>query len=318
MMHRATLTLGPLLFNWTADQWTDFYARIADEAPVDRVCIGEVVCSKRLPFYVDRIPQAIERLERAGKVVVLSSLALVTLRRERNMCADLAASGDVELEVNDLTMLAHLAPGRPFAVGPLVNVYNEGTLEYLATRGANHVCLPPELPFESLAVLARKAASLGLPAEVWAFGRLPLAISGRCYHARVHRLAKDNCQFVCGDDPDGLKVETLDGEDFLAINGVQTLSFTHCNLIGDIDRLCAAGISSFRLSPHSCDMVAASRLFRRTLNREIDTCAAVDGLAKLMPEATFSNGFLAGTCGADLDLRYRSKASGADLPGHLI
>lgn len=310
MTHRATLTLGPLLFNWTADRWTDFYARIADEAPVDRVCIGEVVCSKRLPFYIDRIPETVERLERAGKAVVFSSLALVTLKREREMCADLAVSGEVE--VNDLTMLAHLAPGRPFAVGPLVNVYNEGTLEYLAGRGADHVCLPPELPFESLALLAREAATLGLAAEVWAFGRLPLAISGRCYHARVHGLAKDSCQFVCSEDPDGLKVETLDGEDFLAINGVQTLSFTHSNLIGDVDGLCAAGVTSFRLSPHSCDMVAVSRLFRRALDREIDACTALDGLARLMPEATFSNGFLAGTCGADFDPRYCRKAPGAE------
>jgi collagenase-like PrtC family protease len=45
------LTLGPLLFNWPAERWRDFYARIADEAPVDRVVLGEVVCSKRQPFH---------------------------------------------------------------------------------------------------------------------------------------------------------------------------------------------------------------------------------------------------------------------------
>ncbi|MCP3056298.1 U32 family peptidase, partial [Aurantimonas sp. LRZ36] len=35
------LTLGPVLYNWPADEWSDFYARIADEAPVDRVVVGE-------------------------------------------------------------------------------------------------------------------------------------------------------------------------------------------------------------------------------------------------------------------------------------
>lgn len=299
MTHRVTLTLGPLLFNWSADRWIDFYARIADEAPVDRVCLGEVVCSKRLPFYIDRIPGAIERLQRAGKTVLLSSLALVTLKRERQMCADLALSSDVEVEVNDLTMLAHLAPGRPFAVSPLINVYNEGALEFLARRGADHVCLPPELPFESVSALTKAAATLDVTAEVWAFGRVPLAISGRCYHARVHGLVKDSCQFVCGQDPDGLKVETLDGEQFLAVNGVQTLSFTHCNLIGDLDRLFTAGVKSLRLSPQSCDMVAVARLFRQALDREIDGQAAVDRLARLLPAATFSNGFLTGSCGAE-------------------
>jgi collagenase-like PrtC family protease len=312
MTHKATLTLGPLLFNWTADDWTDFYARIADEAPVDRVCLGEVVCSKRLPFYIDRIPQAMERLQRAGKTVVLSSLALVTLKRERQMCADLALSSDVEIEVNDLTMLAHLAAGRSFSVGPLVNIYNEGTLEFLAKHGATHICLPPELPLESLSKLARTAAALGATAEIWAFGRIPLAISGRCYHARIHGLTKDNCQFVCSEDPDGLKVETLDRERFLAINGVQTLSFSHCNLIDDLDRLRAAGVASFRLSPQHCDMVAVARLFRKALDFEVDGHQATAELSRLLPDATFSNGFLAGPCGASFN---REQAEGYTRDG---
>lgn len=307
-VQRAGLTLGPLLFNWTGERWSDFYARIADEAPVDRVCLGEVVCSKRLPFYIERIAQAIERLQRAGKAIVLSSLALVTLKRERGMCADLAAAGDVGVEVNDLTMLAHLEAGRRFMIGPLVNVYNEATLAWLARRGADHVCLPPELPFASVEVLARAAARAGIGSEIWAFGRVPLAISGRCYHARVHGLAKDNCRFVCGDDPDGLDVRTLDGGDFLAINGVQTLSFTHCSLLGDLGRLRAAGVTSFRLSPHDGDMAAVAGLFRRTLDRQLEPAAAEHALAALLPKARFSNGFLDGTCGAAFEHRQHREA----------
>ncbi|MDT9600873.1 ubiquinone anaerobic biosynthesis protein UbiV [Sphingosinicella rhizophila] len=308
-MHKgATITLGPLLFNWAADQWSDFYARIADEAPVDRVCLGETICSKRLPFYIDRIPEAIERLQRAGKAVILSSLALVTLLRERRMCADLVAAGDIEIEINDLTILVHLGGGRRFTVGPLVNVYNEGTLAWLAVRGASLICLPPELPFASIQTLAQAAAQAGVESEIWAFGRVPLAISGRCYHARVHGLAKDNCQFVCGEDLDGLKVETLDDEDFLAINGVQTLSFTYCSLLADLCRLQAAGVTSFRLSPHCCDMVAVAKLFRQALDGALDGAAATQALAALLPAAHFSNGFLDGSHGA---------ASGHGQPSHV-
>lgn len=298
MTDGPALTLGPLLFNWPAERWSDFYAAIADEAPVDRVHLGEVVCSKRLPFYIDRIPQAIERLRRAGKTVVLSSLALVTLKRERDMCADLVDSGDLEIEVNDLTMLAHLPPGRAFTVGPLVNVYNEGALAFLAERGATHVCLPPELPMASVAELARAGAARGVVTEVWAFGRVPLAISGRCYHARVHGLAKDNCQFVCGEDLDGLKVTTLDGEDFLAVNGVQTLSFTYGNMVTDMARLREAGVMSLRLSPHDGDMIEVTRIFREVLEGRREADDAADALSQLFPEAVFSNGFLAGGEGA--------------------
>ncbi len=37
---KASLTLGPVLFNWPAETWRDFYFRIADEAPVDIVYLG--------------------------------------------------------------------------------------------------------------------------------------------------------------------------------------------------------------------------------------------------------------------------------------
>lgn len=298
MPDTVRLTLGPVLFHWSADAWQDFYARIADEAPVDRVCLGEVVCSKRLPFYVERMPWAIERLQRAGKTVVLSSLALVTLKRERRMCADLAAMEGVEIEINDLSMLAHIPAGRGFAVGPLVNVYNEGTLEVLARRGAVHVCLPPELPQASVALLAKAGTGAGVVTEIWAFGRIPLAIAGRCYHARVHDLSKDNCKFVCGEDDDGLMVETLDGERFLAINGVQTLSSTCCSLVEALEGLVQVGVGSFRLSPHSGDMVAVARLYREVLDGRLEAGSAARRLAGIVPGFTFSNGFLMGSQGA--------------------
>jgi collagenase-like PrtC family protease len=292
------LTLGPVLYNWPADQWSDFYARIADEAPVDRVVLGEVVCSKRLPFYQTRIPEAVERLQRGGKEVVLASLGLVTLRRERKMLAELATSG-LPVEVNDLTMLRHLEPGTQFTVGPLVNVYNEGTLGFLAGRGATTVCLPPELDFDSVATLAAVGARLGVGIEVWAFGRLPLAISARCYHARLAGLAKDCCQLVCDADPDGLAVETLDGQPFLAVNGVQTVSESWANLAGDLVQLSGARVGALRLSPHTGAMAQVARLFRAAADCRIGPDEAIARLAALAPERRFSNGFLFGRSGAE-------------------
>jgi len=84
----------------------------------------------------------------------------------------------------------------------------------------------------------------GVDIEVWAFGRLPLALSARCYHARLAGLAKDSCQFVCEQDPDGLPVETLDGHPILAINGVQTVSERWANLAGDLTPLAEAGVGA--------------------------------------------------------------------------
>ncbi len=293
------LTLGPVLYNWEPTVWRDFYFRIADEAPVDIVCVGEVVCSKRLPFFQDMIPEVVERLTRAGKSVLLSSLALVTLERERKQLASLAQEADCLVEVNDMTGLVHLA-GRPHAIGPYVNVYNEATLAWLARNGARRVCLPPELPSSSMAVLAKACPDLDL--EAWSFGRVPLAISARCYHARLHKLTKDNCQFVCGKDPDGLPTDTLDGQRFLAVNGVQTLSSTYANLIESLPDLAALGIASCRLSPQVCDMVAVAKVFRDVADGRLDPAEGKHALDLLCAGISFSNGFLTGEAG----FQYRS------------
>lgn len=292
---RVALALGPVLFNWPAAQWRDFYARIADEAPVEVVYVGEVVCSKRQPFYADVLPDVIERLARAGKTVILSALALPTLERELRYGAELAEAGHM-VEANDVSTIPRLA-GRPHAIGPLVSVYNEAAARALIARGARRIALPPELPMSSIAAIA--AATAGdAEIEVWAFGRLPLAISARCYHARLHGRTKDSCQFVCENDLDGLRVDTLDGERFLAINGVQTLSHTYCNLILEAKALGGIGVSALRLSPHTCDMVAVARAFRDVLDGISAPSHAMSLLQTIAPDATFSNGFVRGMNGA--------------------
>lgn len=292
------LTIGPLQFNWPAEAWSDFYAKIADEAPVDRVVIGELICSKRLPFYADRIEEAVDRLKRGGKAVVLASLALVTLPRERSASQELFSGAGDEVEINDLTLMRWAQPGRAFSIGPLVNVYNEPTLAYLAQRGARSVCLPPELPFASVALLADAARLAGIGCEVWAFGRTPLAISGRCYHARVHGLMKDACQFICDRDVDGLVVDTLDTQAFLAVNGVQTLSYNCVSLAGDVDALRAAGVTALRLSPHGGDFVAVTEAFRAAVDGTIDAAEAGARLERLVPAMPLSRGFMFGATGA--------------------
>lgn len=289
------LTVGPNAFFWSADAVRTFYTGLAT-APVARVVIGEWVCSKRLPFWQDEIPGAIEVLRAAGKDVAVTSLALITLKRERKQTADLAGMG-LPVEVNDLSALRHIPEGTPFWVGPMVNVYNEGTLEWLAGRGATRICLPPELPMASVAVLARAGAAEGIAVEVWGHGRVPLAISGRCYHARLHDRAKDNCQFVCEVDPDGRDVDTMDGQPFLTVNGVQTLGRTVTTAAAQMEALRAAGVASLRLSPHVGDFAGVAGAWAEALQGAPDLPGR---LGALMPGTAFSDGFLDGKPGAAL------------------
>ncbi|MGW1425505.1 ubiquinone anaerobic biosynthesis protein UbiV [Bradyrhizobium manausense] len=288
------LSLGPVLYNWAPERWRDFYFRIAEEAPVDVVSVGEIVCSKRAPFFTEYLPDVIERLEGAGKQVLLGSLILVSLRRERRQTEELCATDGPLVEVNDLTCLRSIR-GRPHAIGPYANIYNETSATFHVQQGATRICLPPELPISSAAVIA--AAVPEALIEIFAFGRVPLAISARCYHARLHKLSKDNCRFVCEKDPDGLALKTLDQQEFLTVNGVQTLSHACTNLIGDIAALREARIGSLRLSPQDCDMVEVARTFRDVLDGGRSAEDAGGRLSELYPGVAFANGFLRGQPG---------------------
>ncbi len=292
-MTRIGLSLGPCFFNWPAGRLADFYARIADEAPVDRVYLGEVICGKRMPFLDALWPRAIERLERAGKQVVVSMLALPATPRERTAMTELAGL-DRLAEINDLSALA-ARHGRPFVAGPFLNIYNEVALAALAARGAKSWCPPVELPLSSITTVARACPEVEV--ELFAFGRLPLALSGRCYHARVHGLNKDSCGFVCEEDPDGMAVTTLDGKDFLAANGIQTLSHAVQTVALAPAALAAAGIRSLRLSPQAVDMVRVAQIYRGLLDGELTPAAAESRLAELELPGAPCNAFLAGQPG---------------------
>ncbi len=154
----ASLTLGPLLYNWPPEKKRDFYFRIADEAPVDCVYVGEVVCSKREPFFNPYHDEVIERLEKAGKQVVLSTLALLTLPREVEALRDRVAENRL-VEANDVSALQALG-GKPFVVGPMINVMNEGTMAAMAAHGAVRVVFASEMSGKAIRTLANYSSSL--------------------------------------------------------------------------------------------------------------------------------------------------------------
>lgn len=293
-MALANLSLGPLLFNWSPEVTETFYARIADDSPFDRVYLGEVVCSKRIPFLGPVLARAAERLINAGKSVVFSSLALPATEREQAMSSALACVED-EIEVNDMSVLLG-RDNRPFVAGPFLNVYNELAAKQLVGMGCVRLCANIELSLEAISAIHKSVPTL--PIEIHAFGRLPLALSGRCYHARAHNLHKDACQFVCDRDPDGRSVRTVEGQDFLAINGIQILS-NGVHVPGvSIDRLTDAGVTTLRLSPHAVDMIAVAPLFESFVSKAIDVGELNARLRALSLPGPLVSGYLLGEPGS--------------------
>lgn len=294
---RLSLTLGPVLYNWPVARWVDFYSRIADEACFDRVCIGEVVCSKRKPFFDEVILGTVDRLERGGKEVVYATLALPTGKREIRDISDMVQAGYL-IEANDIATI-HLLNGRPHTVGPFVNIYNEDNLAVHLKLGATRVCLPPELPLESVRLMAAGNSAV----EVFAFGRPPLALSARCYSARAANMSKDSCQFVCEDDADGMEVRTVDGVPFLAVNGIQTLGYVVTAAVNHVEALREAGVVSLRLSPQTCDMVRVAQIYRDLADGNTTPHEASEALSVLHLPGPLSDGFLRGLpgCTAEVD-----------------
>ena len=285
---RPSLSLGPVYYLWDCPKWRDFYFRVADEAPVTHVLLGETVCSKREHFIEPHLAEVVERLEAAGKQVVFSSLAMVTLERESQRVRALVRDSVHPVEANDLAVLG-LIKGKPHSIGPLVNVYNAATAKLLAGRGAVNICLPPELPISSVREILSAMPDFSF--EIFAFGRMPLAISARCAHARSKGLIKDNCQFICGEEPDGLPLRTLDRQSFLVLNGVQTMSHSCVALVAEFAELRSAGIARVRLSPQDCDMVAVAKLYHSVLEGRLGSDEALACLRDIYPAAPFSNGF---------------------------
>lgn len=285
-----TLTVGAVQYHWPRETLFRFYADLAD-SPAHDVVLGEVVCSRRRDLKpADWLALAAE-LTQAGKRVWLGTLALIETEAELRGVRQAVERGDVLIEANDAAAV-RLAwhAGRPWSIGTHINVYSSEALAEYREMGATRWLFPVELDLD--AVQAVLAPHLGhIEAEVIAFGRLPLALSARCFTARHHGLQKDQCGFVCGNDPDGLDVKTQEGQVFLAINGIQTQSGTVQCLLGHLPAIARAGVSALRLSPCAWDFLAVLRLHDAVLGGRLSPGDAEVALRDLKLPGPLSDGF---------------------------
>ncbi len=293
MVIKNKITLGPMLFNWPEKKKLDFYNMIADEANVDIVYIGEVICQKRFACWGKIYDNIVERLTQAGKEVIISSLALINTEEELRIIKEYISNSELTIEANDVSII-NIIGDRKYCIGPYINVYNEEALNFYIGKGISHITFSPELPQDSIKTLASLKTT---EYEISVFGRIPLAISARCAHARIYNQKKSNCKYVCEKDLNGLKVSTLDSQPFLTINGLQTMSYTYCNMLGEIDYLQKLGIHRFRIYPHDYDMLKIINIYQNVIEKKL---SAQEGWLKLsdhMPDVKFSNGFFHDTSG---------------------
>lgn len=269
------LSLGPILYYWPREQVLDFYEEML-ETPVETVYLGEAICSKRRLLRPEDWWDLAERVAASGREPVISTLALIESEGELKALSRLCADRRFLVEANDLGALDFLE-GRGFVAGPSINLYNHETLAFLAARGLKRWVMPVELGRATAMELIR-ARPAAVECEVFAYGRLPLAYSARCFTAYNHGQGKDDCQFRCIEYPDGLLVATQEGTPFLAINGIQTQSAATHNLLPFLGEQAELGVDLLRISPQSKDTRAVAETFDACRRGDL---AVEEGLARL-------------------------------------
>ncbi len=290
------IALGPVQYYWSRVTMMQFYESMA-HAPVDIVYLGETVCSRRhelrLPDWLDIAGM----LADAGKEVILSTQVLLESGNDLATLRKITDNGGYTVEANDMGAV-HCLEGKPFIAGPYLNVYSAPTLDVLARMGARRWVMPLEMGREGLAQMQQDRPP-GMETEVFAYGRMPLAFSARCFTARNRNIPKDNCQYVCMDHPNGLLLETREGQPFLVLNGTQTQSALVYNLLGQTKAMRDMGVDVLRLSPQAEHMVDVVQLFHGVMQGELAPDHACERLLSLMPAAA-CNGYWHGKPGLEL------------------
>ena len=290
------LSLGPLLYYWPRAAVLTFYEQIARSA-VSTVYLGDIVCSRRHELRrADWIDLA-QDLAGAGKEVVLSTPVLLESESDLKAMRRVVDNGTYAVEANDMGAVRLLSGKGRFVAGPHLNVYNPQTLALIAGLGAGRWVAPVEMTRDMLVDMV-KSAPEGIETEVFGYGRLPLAHSARCFTARRNNLPKDDCRFTCLEHPDGLGLDTREGEPFIVMNGVQTQSALVHTLCAELEAAEKLGIGVMRISPQSRHTLQVIELFDARLKHLVSPADGTEALAALAP-AALCNGYWYGKAGHD-------------------
>ena len=261
------LSLGPLTYYWPRERVLSFYEQ-ALGWPIDVVYLGETVCPRRHELRLADWIELAARFEAAGKEAVLSTFELIETDADLRAMRSVVGNGRFRVEANDMGAVRLLAERRArFVAGPFLNAYNAQTLEVLAEAGALRWVPPVDLPSAAVRGIVREAPA-GVETEIFAYGRLPLAVSARCFTARYHNLTKDHCDYRCLDDAEGMALHTQDAEPFLVLNGVQTQSARVLDLLPWIDDCIGLGAGMLRLSPRAEGMAQVVDAYARAARGE--------------------------------------------------
>lgn len=298
------LSLGPVPYFWPKQQLLDFYQSMVTQ-PLDRIYLGETICSKRREMRWQDWLGLARFVESHGIKAVLSSLTLIEAESELKQLTKLCKQDEFLVEANDMGAVNLLSQqGKPFVTGPAINIYNGRSLRLMQNLGLERWIMPVELSKSSLGDTLQQAQELSnepLPeTEIFAFGQLPLAYSARCFTARQRNLAKDDCGFCCIETPQGINVTSQDGEQIFTLNGIQTMSAKIYDLCSEVDSLKQLNVQSLRISPLVSGTSEAIHKFKQAIDGTATENGDAIPLMDLSNANRVCNGYWFGEPGMDL------------------
>ncbi|MFT7559596.1 MAG: collagenase-like PrtC family protease [Flavobacteriales bacterium] len=253
-------SLGPILYFWSYQKVTDFYAAALD-SPVDIIYLSETVCHKRNELTLEDWIDIAKVINAAGKQAVLSTMTLVESRADLSLVKKVCDNGVFLVEANDMSAVNWLSERKlPFCTGPAINIYNPQALKLLQRKGLQRWTLPVELDKHCLHDILRQSDVSKIETEVFSYGKLPLAYSARCFTARANNTEKDHCNLACIEHPEGLLMRTQEQQELFTINGIQTLSGQIYDVRSELGSMSDIGVDIMRFSPEENSLQAIKEL----------------------------------------------------------
>ncbi len=274
------ISIGPILYNWSKNKIKNFYKNISKKG-VSKIYFGELTCINK-GFSIDEIMEIGEMVKKEGKEFIISTPPLIKSKEEIEYLKMLLKL-PFPLEMNSFAPLS-LSIKSDLIAGVYLSIYNPYSAGYLKSLGFKRIVIPFELSKEDIKFMD------GIDLEIYAYGILPIGISWRCYTLRI--LRSNRCFRQCLNYPDGIPVNSIDGNSIFIINGKVILTNKNLSLLEYINELRDTGISTIRISPQMDRNEELVDVFIEVVSGKMKIDRALDILNDIKDRELFNGWYL--------------------------
>ena len=219
----------------------------------------------KVGFGMDALGEAAREVHRLGRKLYVTVNAFPTNREIEALgdyaqaLFDVGADGAIVADLGAVATMRRAAPALPIHISTQANCLNYAAARVYHDMGATRVVLGREMTLEQIAELRAKTPA-DLELEAFVHGAMCMAYSGRCMisaYLTGRSANRGACTQSCRWSYH-LMEEKRPGEFFPVEedeDGTTILSSCDLNCLDFLDRIMAAGVTSFKLEGWICSMV---------------------------------------------------------------